>query len=260
MRVTILGSGTVVADAAHVCASCYVEVGDSAHVEGAARLLLDCGPGATHRMAGLGIDWSALSHVAVTHFHTDHIGDLPFLFFALTYGLARPRAEPLALFGPAGTMVRLRALADALGSYVLHPGVRLNVQELGGGHEADLVRGLRIRAYKTRHTDESIAYRVETDGAVLGYTGDTGPDPGLGHWLRGVHTLVTECSLPDDAAMDRHLTPTSVAQLARAAAPARLVLTHVYPQLDRDALPSLVAAAGWTGELIVADDGTTFEV
>ena len=257
MRVTILGSGTVVADAARVCASCYVEAGDSAHP---VRLLLDCGPGATHRMAGLGIDWPSLSHVAVTHFHTDHIGDLPYLFFALTYGLAQPRSEPLALFGPAGTMVRLRALADGLGSFMLHPGVRLNVHELGGGHEADLESGIRIRAYRTLHTDESIAYRVETNAGVLGYTGDTGPDPELGRWLRGVHTLVTECSLPDDAAVDRHLTPATVAELARTAAPERLVLTHVYPQLDRRALPSLVAAAGWTGELIVAEDGTSFEV
>lgn len=254
MRVTILGSGTVVADAAHVCASHYVEAGKDV------RLLLDCGPGATHRMAGLGIGWAALSHVAVTHFHTDHIGDLPYLFFALTYGLARPRTEPLALFGPAGTMERLRALGDALGSFVLHPGVRLNVHELGGGHEAELEPGVRLRAFKTRHTDESIAYRVEADGRALGYTGDTGPDPELARWLSGVDTLVTECSLPDDPALDRHLTPTSVAELARIAAPHRLVLTHVYPQLDRHTLPTLVMAAGWAGDLIVAEDGTRLDV
>ncbi len=254
MHVTILGSGTVVADAVHVCASCYVEVGRDV------RLLLDCGPGATHRMAGVGIGWAALSHVAVTHFHTDHIGDLPYLFFALTYGLAQPRTEPLALFGPAGTMERLRALGDALGSFMLHPGVRLNVHELGGGHDAELAPGVRLCAYKTRHTDESVAYRVEAEGRAFGYTGDTGPDRDLARWLGGVDTLVTECSLPDDPAVDRHLTPRTVAELARMAAPRRLVLTHVYPQLDRRALPVLVAAAGWTGELVVAEDGTSFEV
>ncbi len=254
MRVTILGSGTVVADAAHVCASCYVEAGRDV------RLLLDCGPGATHRMAGVGIGWAALTHVAVTHFHTDHIGDLPYLFFALTYGLAQPRTEPLALVGPAGTMERLRALGDALGSFMLHPGVRLNVHELGGGHDAELAPGVRLCAYKTRHTDESVAYRVEAEGRAFGYTGDTGPDRDLARWLGGVDTLVTECSLPDDPAVDRHLTPRTVAELARMAAPRRLVLTHVYPQLDRRALPALVAAAGWTGDLVVAEDGSRFEV
>ncbi len=250
MHVTIVGSGTVVPDAERTCACLYVEAG-------AARILLDVGPCATHHMARFGVPWASLTHVAITHFHTDHTGDLPFLFFALKHALAEPRTEPLTLFGPAGTMVRLRALADAFGSYILAPGIRLCVRELGSGHEAELAPGVSLRAHKTRHTDESMAYRVETAGEAMAYTGDTGPDDALARWLAGVRILVAECSLPDALGFPEHMTPAGVAGLARVARPETLVLTHVYPQLDRKALPALVREAGWGGEVVVAEDGMT---
>ena len=44
------------------------------------------------------------------------------------------------------------------------------------------------------------------------------------------------------------------------AQPKRLVLTHVYPQLDREALPDLIREAGWNGETVIASDGLTLEV
>ncbi len=253
MRLTVIGSGTVVPDPERTCASFYLEAGP-------ARILLDCGPGATHHMARFGVPWASLTHVAVTHFHTDHIGDLPFLFFALKHGLAQPRTEPLTLLGPAGTMERMRALADAFGSYVLSPGVRLNTRELGSGHEAELAPGVLLRAHKTRHTDESLAYRVEAHAAAVAYTGDTGPDDDLAGWLAGADLLVTECSLPDTLGFAEHMTPSGVAALARTARPRRLLLTHMYPQLDRRAVPALVRAAGWEGEVLTAEDGLQVRV
>jgi len=253
MKLTVVGSGTVVPDAQRTCACLYLEAG-------AARILLDVGPGATHHLARFGLPWASITHVALTHFHADHTGDLPFLFFALKHALADPRTDELTLFGPAGTMERLRALADAFGSYILHPGIRLNVRELGSGHEAELAPGVTLRALKTRHTDESIAYRVDAEGDSFAYTGDTGPDDDLARWLGGVHTLVCECSLPDALSFPEHMSPAGVAALARVARPERLVLTHVYPQLDRNALPELVRQAGWEGEVLVAEEGRALQV
>jgi ribonuclease BN (tRNA processing enzyme) len=253
MRLTILGSGTVVAEPTRVCASYYLEAGD-------ARILLDCGPGAVHAMARLGLPWGELTHLAITHFHTDHTGELPYLLFALKHGLIPPRTAPIAVFGPAGTVQRLRAMADAFGSYVLHPGVRLNVHELGSGHEAEVADGVRIRACKTYHTEESLAYRIEAGGRTLAYTGDTGRDAALEEWLAGADALLCECSLPDGTDNDRHLTPSGVAALARSARPGRILLTHIYPQLERADLPALVRRAGWSGSLQLADDGLSLDV
>ena len=253
MQLTVLGSGTVVADPARVCASYYVQAE-------AARILLDCGPGAVHAMARHAVEWSALTHIALTHFHTDHLGDLPFLFFALRYGLAVPRTQPLTVYGPAGTMERLRAMSDAFGSYMLHPGVRLSVHELGSGHEIEPVPGVRLAAHKTHHTEESIAYTVHAEGKRLAYTGDTGPDAELATWLAGSDTLLAECSLPEPLRFDMHLSPEWLADLARSARPGRLLVTHVYPQLERAAVPRLIREAGWDGPVFVVEDGSRWQI
>ncbi|MDX1675048.1 MAG: hypothetical protein R3314_09670, partial [Longimicrobiales bacterium] len=94
----------------------------------------------------------------------------------------------------------------------------------------------------------------------LGYTGDTGPSPELGAFMRGLDVLVAECSLPDDQAIDTHLSPASLAALGAHAAPGRLVVTHVYPQLAALDPVARLRAAGWDGEAVRAEDGLELEV
>jgi ribonuclease BN (tRNA processing enzyme) len=76
----------------------------------------------------------------------------------------------------------------------------------------------------------------------------------------GVDLLIAECSVPDAEAFPAHLTPSSVAALAAAARPEVLLITHVYPQLDRRSLPGLVEAAGWSGRTVIAHDGLILDL
>lgn len=248
MELTIVGSGTAVPEGDRVCSSYFAE-------EGELRLLLDCGPGALHHLARFGLPWDRLSHLVVSHFHTDHIGGLPILFFALRYGLAAPRTHAITVLGPAGTAERFERMADAFGGYLRDPGFPLTIREIAPGEMLELPSRIRLRAWKTPHTPESLAYRLDIGPASLGYTGDTGYDDGLAAWFEGVDTLLTECSLPDELAMDTHMTPSRVVALAGRARPRRLVLTHVYPQLDRDTLVDRIREGGWGGETLVAIDG-----
>ncbi len=252
MRLTVVGCGTAAPDAERVGSGYLVEHDDL-------RLLLDCGPGVLHRMAEFKLDWPALTHLALTHFHVDHIGDLSALFFAWKYGQASPRDTPLTVIGPVGLKTLIDELPNALGGHIRDPGFPLSLVEVRDGTDVDL-SDARLRVAATRHTSDSVAYRVEANGRTIGYTGDTGPDPELGRFFAGVDLLVAECSLPDEIGIPVHLTPTSVAELAMAAEPGTLLLTHVYPQLDRRRLVHLVASAGWSGRTSIAHDGVSVEI
>ena len=207
MHLTVVGSGTATPEADRVCSGYFID-------DGATRILMDCGPGVVHRLARFGLPWPDLDHVAITHFHNDHLGDLPMLLFALKWGLPEPRAEPLTIWGPAGLASRMWRLASAIGDHVLDPGFPLRILELTEGDSVRLRDDLELRAARTPHTPESLAFRVDGPAGGIGYTGDTGPSSDVARFLAGCDLLVAECSLPDDEAIPTHLSPSTLAATA----------------------------------------------
>jgi ribonuclease BN (tRNA processing enzyme) len=253
VNLTTVGSGTAAPDPHRVGSALFVEFRGR-------RVLLDCGPGAVHHLARFRLPWPRLDHLVITHFHNDHIGDIPALFFALKWGVEKARTAPLTLWGPPGLRLRLEAMATAFGDHVREPGFPVHVQEIEAGARIDL-GGLHLTAASSAHTLESLAYRFQDeDGAILGCTGDTGPSEPLARFLAGCDVMVAECSLPDDQAMDTHLTPRTLAAMARLADPGTLVVTHEYPQLARQDVLSLLRASGWDGATSRAHDGLSIQV
>lgn len=249
-RLVVVGSGTVIPEGDRGGACHYAEAGD-------VRALLDCGPGAVQSLARHGLPWSELTHLVLTHFHGDHVGALPGLFFALKHGLwPEGRDRPLRVMGPPGTRALFEGLAGALGGYMTDPGFPVEIRELEPGSDVDLGASARLATFPTPHTEESHAVRLEGPSSALVYTGDTGACPELGAFAEGVDVLLAECSLTDDEVTDNHLSPSRVADIAARARPGVLVLTHVYPQVRRrHDVPALVAAAGWSGPTEMARDG-----
>lgn len=251
MRLTTIGTGTVAPHPRRVCAAHLVEAGP-------VRLLLDCGHAAVHRMATLGIAWETITHVAITHFHPDHIGDLPLLLMAWRYGTLPPRSEPVTLFGPPGTGQLIERLSAAHGEWLGAPEYGLTVDEIAPGTSRDL-GGIDLSAWKVPHSVESVAYCVAALGRRLVYTGDTAFDPGLAEWAKGVDVLLAECSLPAEMALPTHLTPQQCGELARLAEPRRLVLTHFYPPVEQVGIADAVREA-FAGEVVLAEDGWSMDI
>jgi len=249
---TTVGTGTVSPHPLRVSSAQLVEAG-------AVRLLMDCGGGAMHRMAVIGVRWQDITHVALSHFHADHISDLALLISAWRYGDLPPRSAPLEIIGPLGTATLLGALAGAFGDWVLEPGYPLVIREIEPDGMVDLPGDVRLRARAVPHTDESVAYSVEHDGRRLVYTGDTAFDAELGRWARGCDVLLAECSLPADMAVPAHLTPEECGALAALAEPSHLVLTHFYPPVERVDIAGIVAQR-FRGRVTLANDGWTTEL
>ena len=247
MRLVTVGTGTVVPDPNRASACHWVQ-------HGASRVLLDCGAGALQGLARCRLPWGDVDHLIISHFHADHIGEIPSLVFALRHGRAEPRTAPLRVWGPEGTRRLFEAWSAALGHWLVEPGFDLTIVEVRPG-EPETIGALSVDFAPTPHTEESLAMRIAAGGSVLGYTGDTGPSDSLPAFFDGVDLLLAECSLPEELVEDNHLSPQRLARLATGARVERLVVTHIYPQLQGLDVPGLIRQAGYGGEVIVAYDG-----
>lgn len=250
LTLVTVGTGTVAPSPARTGPAYWVERGD-------VRLLMDCGAGTIHRLAQFKLAWERVTHVALTHFHPDHFGELPALLFALRH--ATKRTEPLVIVGPAGTVRLVKGLAEGFGAWVLDPGFPIGILDLQAGEPFPLSPDVMLEVHPTPHTPESVAFGVTAPEGRLVYTGDTGPSDELASWAKGCDLLLAECSLPDGQGVDGHLTPATVARLAADARPARLVLTHLYPPTERVDVRAEVAR-GYRGPVALAADGDRFEL
>lgn len=195
--------------------SCYVVEHDGF------RVVLDIGNGS---LMGLQrhfdlYDEAALHAVVISHHHNDHVADLESL-------------RVLRQYGPQGAMPDLPVIssrADLGKGFVVSP--HKNVQQLGP---------FIIRSTEMVHPVLCHAVRIEADGMSLTYSGDTGINDRLVDLAQGSDVALFEASWThaDDRPVDMHMSGREAAQLARRAAVAHLVLTHVVPWNRADLIES----------------------
>jgi ribonuclease BN (tRNA processing enzyme) len=158
------------------------------------RLLVDCGASSLVAMRREGVRPEEIDLVLLSHLHGDHFGGLPFLLLDSQYASGRER--PLTVVGPPGTPARVEALMEASfpGSWGTRWRFELSLLELAPGERRE-VGGIAVRAFEVRHPSgaPSLALRLEVDGRVLAYSGDTEWVPALAEAARGADLLVTEC-------------------------------------------------------------------
>lgn len=248
----MVGTGTVVPLLRRRQSCVVVEIGGET-------LVFDLGSGAVRGMLRAGLDPFSVDRIFFTHFHPDHTVDVVPLMFALKYGTEAQRERPLALYGPEPFETFFAGITDVWGEWMLgdYP---TEVVELP--HECpspiDLPEG-RILWGPVAHRPESIAYRIEGENGAFVYTGDTEYANSVVELARGAHTLLVECSFPDDSPVPGHLTPGGAARIASEANVGRVGLTHVYPPAEALDLVSEVGR-GFSGEVLVAEDGTKLTV
>lgn len=242
MQLVVLGSGTAIPVADRFPAGYLLRHGDE-------RLLVDCGPGITRRLAQAGESLRQLSAVLFTHYHTDHCADLAALLFALRSPTFAGR-RPLRLFGAPGLARLVQKLTEAW-PWLQPRGYELELTELAPGSFA--LGTLQVRAVPIRHTAQSLGYRFSTDAGSVAFSGDADECDELVELARDVDLFVCDAATPDVQKLDGHLTPGLAAAHAERARAKTLVLTHFYPECTGHDLQSM-AAARFGGQIVLAED------
>jgi ribonuclease BN (tRNA processing enzyme) len=251
MKLTILGSGTLVPNGERNSSGYFVETTD-------ARIMLDCGAGTLHALARYGLPWERMTHVFVSHFHVDHIGELPSLLFAFRYGLSTARSEPLVVMGPLGLDRVIAGLKEAFGSKLFDPKFPIELQMLAPGERVELGPESFLSVASTPHTDESLAVRIDSGGSAVCYTGDTAYSEEVASFCIETDLLISECSFRAHREGILHLSVEDAARMGAAARAARLVVTHFYFDVNDDELMRELQEF-YPGDLLIGRDGMSIE-
>jgi ribonuclease BN (tRNA processing enzyme) len=205
---------------------------------GGRAVALDLGSGALNRLQEH-VPPERLAALVVTHLHADHCVDLLALRVYLAYGPGRG-APPLRVLGPPELQRRLVAFGGADGWDDV-----IRFEHLTGeAGERDLGDGMTLRYRQVPHLPPTFALRLEAGGAAVCFGADCADNDALPELAAGAEVLVCECSFGADEvpAGTPHLNGRQAGGIAARARAGRLLLTHCFPEQDREA--ALAAARG----------------
>lgn len=261
-------------------------------------LLVDVGPGAWETLDLANLPVGRVDAVLLTHFHSDHIGDLG---EAVTQSWIAGRSAPLEVFGPPGTARVVAGFAEAYAAdveaRVAHHGDAAMPRTaagavareipLPGEGEAALVferDGLRVTMFAVDHAPvaPAVGYRFDFAGRSVVVSGDTRRSATLLANARGADLLVHEALQPELVSRaaegarrlgrerlaklasdipDYHASPVQAAEIARDAGVDRLVLTHLVPPPNNRLARRMFltgVAEVYDGEVTLGEDGMRF--
>ncbi|MFO1059457.1 MAG: MBL fold metallo-hydrolase [Dongiaceae bacterium] len=208
--------------------------------------LIDCGASSMIAMRKFGVDPNGIRAVLISHLHGDHFGGLPYLL--LDAQLVSRRTAPLAIAGPPGLAERLAAAMENAfpGSGTVERRFPLEVIELAPQATRE-VAGVAVTPHQVRHPCGAppFALRLEVDGRIIAYSGDTEWVEALGEAARGADLFIAEAYFPDRK-VKYHLDFATLAQHLPEIGARRVILTHM--------TPAMLAAAAATG-CEAAEDG-----
>jgi ribonuclease Z len=202
-RVTLLGTGAPPPVLDRFGPSTLVEAGRE-------KFIFDAGRGAMQRLHQLGIPFSEITGLFLTHHHSDHV--VGFVDLWLTGWIGRPwgmRKTPLRVWGPDGTKRMMEHLPKAFHVDIRvrrrnYPpeGVELETDGVNEGMVYDR-NGVRIMAFEVDHGGEDLpafGYRINYGGHSAVLSGDTTFNENLIRNAAGADLLAHEVTAAGTAA------------------------------------------------------------
>ena len=255
MRLTIVGcSGSLAGPTSP--ASCYLVQAE--HDDRTWNLVLDLGNGALGALQR-NIDPTAIDAVVLTHLHADHCLDLCGLYVAQKYSPTVVARTRIPVYGPRGTGERMARAYDMTPPDGMNH--EFDFRELVD-RQAVRIGPFTVTPHLVRHPAEAYGIRVEADGKVLAYTGDTDTCDGLNILFHDATLALADSAFIDgrDQAQGIHLSGSRAAQAGvDAGGVSRLMLTHMPPWND-PAVCRAQADAVWPGEVELAQADAVYEL
>ena len=235
---------------------------------GGERILLDAASGNTVLRHGerLGISPTDYDHCLLSHSHPDHCEGLPHI--EMQRSRRNPAEQPMQVYGSG------EAVAD-IGTLLSYPRRGLTVDEDGAqrrdgrqvftfrptdpGEWVQLTPTLRAKCAQVDHIGGAMAWRVESGGHAVVFSGDTRWCPSLAELADGATLLIHEaiCTEADRSRADNtaHSTAAEAARIAQMAGVQALTLTHIDNAFHLDTEPLVAEARSvYDGPVSVAFD------
>ncbi|MBQ4639910.1 MAG: MBL fold metallo-hydrolase [Clostridia bacterium] len=181
------------------------------------QVLIDCGCGVLSRLLQL-TDPAGLSAILLSHLHFDHASDL----LTLSYYLQKQGVR-LPVYVPPEDESPLKTL--------LSP----DVYDLQPYPEKMEIAGIAVTSFPVRHPVPCRALRLEAEGKVLVYTGDTNTCDNLAAFARDADVLLCDAAFLHSEWQEKlpHLSALKAAELAAEAQAKHLRLTHLPTTHDK---------------------------
>lgn len=275
--VEALGSGGPLADDARASSSYLV------WRNGEARALVDAGGGAFLRFAEAGAKFETLDAILISHFHADHVSDLPAIFKS---GSFSERTKPVTIAGPSGNAYFpglggfLKALFDKdagafryLSQFLTGEGGAPALKEVeidAGGESLSSVfddGDMRVEAVPVNHGDvPALAFRVSAEGKAVVFAGDQSVlsdafDEALEASAPAL--LIAHHAISEAPGQPRglHRAPSSIGDMAASLGAERLALSHNMKRaLDAKSEGLAAIRAAYKGKVSIADDHSCYAI
>jgi ribonuclease BN (tRNA processing enzyme) len=223
VTVTFLGSGDAFGTGGRLETCLLVEAGTD-------RLLIDCGPSALAGLKKREIALADVGTILISHLHGDHFAGIP--AFILD-GQFNKRQTPLVIAGPPGLVTRVRQAQEVLYPKSSETPQKYPIEFIEiPAESATSVGPVRVTGYPVVHFCGAVPYalRVEFNGRIITYSGDTEWTDTLLEAAAGSDLFITECYYYDRK-VKFHMDYQSLVTHREALRSRRIVLTHMSAEM-----------------------------
>ena len=256
MRLTVLGCSGSVPGPGTATSGYLIEAGD-------VRLVIDLGNGVLAQLQMV-CDPFDMTALMLSHLHPDHCADVTALILIRRYHPNPPfdtQAQRLPVYAPSEAPTRFAASHAPSEAERLETDLSdiFDFRPLAAG--TFQIGPIEVTVARMAHICEAYGFRITYGGRSLVYTGDTARCAALDELATNADTLLAEASWESQGNYpgNLHMTGRDAAEVAKAAGVQRLLLTHVLPWTDRNAVLE-GAAKTYSGPVELVEQGKTYDI